>query len=168
MNMYQINITISQDHKARLIQANKPKSASIYNSPGTDTIGTANPWQEVNVNPRRGEIRCSGKGQHLSCPTCGTRHNSYSNQDQILLSNKPCSMCETEMLYSPTRSDLLYCECMYKNKLYCECMYKNKLYCECMYQSYIMHWCINTISWICPGWPRPSWSFMTNMYAFSN
>ena len=40
-------IIISQDHKGRL------------------KIGTANPWQEVNVNPRRGEIRCSGKGQHL-------------------------------------------------------------------------------------------------------
>ena len=58
-------ITISQDHKARLSQANKPKSAFTQNSPGTDKIGTANPWQEVNVNPRRGEIRCSGKGQHL-------------------------------------------------------------------------------------------------------
>ena len=34
----------------------------------------------------------------ISCPTCGTRHNSISNQDQILLSNKPCSICETEML----------------------------------------------------------------------
>ena len=62
--------------KSRLSQANKPKSASIYNSPGTDKIGTANPWQEVNVNPR-----------------------------QIFLSNKPCSKCETEMLYLPTRSE---------------------------------------------------------------
>ena len=66
-----LSITISQDHKARLSQANKPKSASILNSPETDKIGTANPWQEVNVNPVG--VR-SGVPERvsISCPTCGS------------------------------------------------------------------------------------------------